>query len=141
MGKNTPFQQVESERNTDFFAPGALVYESTLNTSQILIPKQRPKSHTYLFLGLRQIGSFRIPNLRTLLWWAEASSLHRSEKKRRRRRNPGSARPDSLPLKSRHEDNSWIQPPWISASPRSQDFIPGQNWDLSLGELGMVFAL
>lgn len=29
--KNTPFQEAESKRNTDFLAPDALVYESILN--------------------------------------------------------------------------------------------------------------
>lgn len=69
-GKNVLFQEAESKRNTDFLAPDALVYDSILNAPQVLIPKKSSKSYPYLFLGLRQMGSFGIPNLGTL-----ASSL------------------------------------------------------------------
>lgn len=55
VGKNTLFQEAESKRNTDFLVPGALAYESTPNTSQILIPKKRLKSHPYLCLHVKEI--------------------------------------------------------------------------------------
>ena len=139
MSKNILFQEAESKRNTDFLAPGTLVYESTLNTSQVLVPKKRPESQPSFFLGLRQVifFFFLIPKLRTL-WWACTCSLHGNEK--RRRRNPGSAKPDALPLKPGHEDNSWMQHHWASVSPRSTHCIH-KDWDLLLGNVRMGFVL
>ena len=58
MSKNTLIQESESKRNTDFLAPGTLVYESTLNTSQVLVPKKRLESQPSLFLGLRHVRFF-----------------------------------------------------------------------------------